>query len=669
MGNRGGGGPRGRDRIAELPQLYTTGSEERASVELPSSGRQPVHDAPITPVDARYSVGEMIGEGGMGKVFASHDGVVGRDIAIKYLAKHATWAKDRFFREARVQGQLEHPSVVPVYDLGVSEQGDAFFTMKRIVGKTLDEILDGIRAGDAEVRAKFTRRRMLSALAQVSLALAFAHSRGVVHRDIKPGNIMFGDYGEVYLLDWGISKVEARRAREGETEPTPSIRDTPAIEETMQGAVLGSPGYMAPEQARGLANAADPRTDIYSLGLVLYEVLTLRRAHDGDSRNELFQSTLAMDGASPAELVSDVPKGLDALCRWATRLDPEERLSDARRFYDVIEGHLDEEREIEQRSTLADKHADAAAAIRKRIAKAAPEKAERLRGDAMRELGAALVLSPMHEAAQAALFEMLVEDPDTLPRSAERELEKRRRETVRVVFGRMKMAYLPWFGIVPMAYAMGVRHPVFLLVVTATAGALVGLLAKLSGEPRPKIEHAYLAYGLNFVLVAMLAGFFGPLMVVPQAALAVAINAVFTLRLGPRGRLVVSAAALATVLVPLALGLLGLVPSAYTVTGGELVVRSGAVTFTPVLTSVLLVVMSLVPLQSPTRVLGSALEAVGDAERKSVARAHRLRSYLPLLDEARESTTSRKSRVTVPPRASRASTTAERRAPKDRGEG
>src|SRR5262249_45364786 len=159
-------------------------------------------------------------------------------------------------REARVQGQLEHPSIVPVYDLGIGPDRLAYFTMKRIRGKTLEEILLAQRSGDAEALSAFGRRRLLSAFANVCLPVAFAHARGVLHRDLKPANVMLGEYGELYILDWGLAKVrgtvELMRTEGVETDDDPN-------QKTLAGSVMGTPGYMAPEQVRGEIESLDER--------------------------------------------------------------------------------------------------------------------------------------------------------------------------------------------------------------------------------------------------------------------------------------------------------------------------------------------------------------------------------------------------------------------------
>jgi serine/threonine protein kinase len=163
----------------------------------------------------RYESGVLLGKGGMGEVRLFHDRRIGRDVAQKTLRSEISKSRvsfERFLREARVQGQLEHPAVVPVYDLAVDPQGNVFFTMKRVRGTPLDEILDALEAG--QTLERFNRRKLLTAFVQICLAIEFAHSRGVLHRDLKPANIMLGEYGEVLRtrrLDGLEEHADARR--------------------------------------------------------------------------------------------------------------------------------------------------------------------------------------------------------------------------------------------------------------------------------------------------------------------------------------------------------------------------------------------------------------------------------------------------------------------------
>ncbi len=159
--------------------------------------------------DDRYADGELIGQGGMGQVTSADDRATGRTVAVKTMRADQVGAVAlrRFAREARIQAQLEHPSIVPVYDVGVDAEGALFFTMKRIRGESLSKVLERIRAGDDEAVVRYSHRRLLNVLTQLALTVEYAHQRGVLHRDLKPSNIMLGEFGEVYVLDWGLADV------------------------------------------------------------------------------------------------------------------------------------------------------------------------------------------------------------------------------------------------------------------------------------------------------------------------------------------------------------------------------------------------------------------------------------------------------------------------------
>ncbi len=175
--------------------------------QLERSGA-PAGSLALQSFETRYQPGELLGEGGMGEVRLARDARIGREVAVKTMRREiGARGESRFLREARVQGQLEHPAIVPVYDLGVTRDGETYFTMKRVRGRSLDSILEALAAGELDTVAEFTRRRLLTAFSQVCLAVEFAHARGVLHRDLKPANIMIGDFGEVYVLDWGLAKV------------------------------------------------------------------------------------------------------------------------------------------------------------------------------------------------------------------------------------------------------------------------------------------------------------------------------------------------------------------------------------------------------------------------------------------------------------------------------
>jgi serine/threonine-protein kinase len=301
-----------RHEIESAP-TWAAGGEPSAVDEVDASSVD-LRDARF---DERYEPRTMLGEGGMGEVMLCRDRQIGRDVALKRIRGEGTSAAlvERFVREARVQGQLEHPSVVPVHDLGVAPDGRTFFTMKRVRGEALDAILRRLADGDAEALQRYGRRRLLDALRTVCLAIDFAHARGVLHRDLKPANVMLGEFGEVHVLDWGLAKV--RTAPESARDEAAAIDAAPGA--TQHGALMGTPGYMAPEQARGEIDALDARTDVYALGVILFELLYLEPLHVGTTTARL-TSTLTAPVFDARRRRADVPPELEAICRRACAL-------------------------------------------------------------------------------------------------------------------------------------------------------------------------------------------------------------------------------------------------------------------------------------------------------------------------------------------------------------
>jgi eukaryotic-like serine/threonine-protein kinase len=247
---------------------------------------------------------------------------------MKVLARDLSTSPEyrrNFVDEARISGQLEHPNILPVHELGVTAEGDAYFTMKLLEGaETLRDVIERLAAKDPETHARFTFDRRVALIQQVCNALAHAHARGVVHRDIKPSNILLGRTGEVYLVDWGIAA----------TRP-----------QTADGATLvGTPQYMAPEQAQGLA--ADARSDVYSLTAVLYELLSLThylgRAQPGGSGQWGLLRRVIEEAPADAESHVDpvagrVPRMLSRLCRRGLNKDPRRRFQSARELEESLQ--------------------------------------------------------------------------------------------------------------------------------------------------------------------------------------------------------------------------------------------------------------------------------------------------------------------------------------------
>ena len=419
---------------------------------VPSGGSQPraVDPSPVTfDSGKRYDKRRLLGAGGMGDVNLCADAWIGREVAMKVLrqAEDASdTARVRFLREARVQGQLEHPSVVPVYDLGVAASGSTFFTMKRVKGRTLEEILVGLRDGDAEVTHEYSRRKLLAAISRVCLTVAFAHQRGVIHRDLKPANIMFGDFGEVYVLDWGVAKISG--VADLDLTDVLSGDETEAAQ-TAAGSLIGTPGYMAPEQARGDNDAISPQSDVYALGAMLFEVLTLQPLHRGPTITALLASTMKGVEASPRACAPDldVAPELDDICVRATALSAEDRYAGAKEMADAIDDYLDGQRDAEHRAQLAARHLESAR--RALSTKDEGPEGDAARTRAMREVTRALALQPDNTDALRLLMEWVSDSSTELSSEAEEALkEVEQKDRVRAA-RRGALAYMSWYLLTP----------------------------------------------------------------------------------------------------------------------------------------------------------------------------------------------------------------------------
>jgi len=252
----------------------------------------------------RYAIGELIGEGGMGSVYLARDRELDREVALKVLRDPTPTAdeRERIFREARILASLEHPGIVPVHDVGTLPDGRIFYVMKRVRGERFDDFVRGPRS----------RTELLRAFLQVCDAVSFAHAAGVIHRDLKPQNVMFGAFGEVLVLDWGVAKTSRQLS-------------TP-VSEGMEGTAAGTPGYMAPEQMNGVA---DERADVFGLGGVLFFLLT--REHPSATR----------ETADQRENSVTVPPALRAICERARAADPAARYQSVASMASDVANYLD----------------------------------------------------------------------------------------------------------------------------------------------------------------------------------------------------------------------------------------------------------------------------------------------------------------------------------------
>ncbi len=247
---------------------------------------------------AEFRIREKIGEGGMGEIRSADETEFGRTVAVKWLKedrREDPSARSRFLAEARITAQLEHPGIVPIYAKGVRADGREFYTMRRLRGVTLAQILEGLGKGDAAIIRQYPLSALLTVFQKVCDAVAFAHSRKVIHRDLKPDNIMVGEFGEVVVMDWGLAKILSGSPdaddRCGNEFEGPLPVELSVSHQTLDRVVLGSPGFMAPEQADGRAHKSDERTDVFALGAILYAILTLNPPVAGHSSQSIIDRT------------------------------------------------------------------------------------------------------------------------------------------------------------------------------------------------------------------------------------------------------------------------------------------------------------------------------------------------------------------------------------------
>jgi formylglycine-generating enzyme required for sulfatase activity len=277
----------------------------------------------------RYELGRVIGQGGMGEVVLAHDLRLDRELAVKLLRRPGARARRRFLREVHITGSLDHPGIVPVHDLGEDAAGSPFFAMKHVEGIDLEELIERVRRNEPQ----WTLARALEVLIKVCDTMAFAHSRGVVHRDLKPSNVRVGRFGEVYVMDWGLARVLTEAMGEERSDPGPDVElgaDPSAL--TVDGDVLGTPAYMAPEQAEGRNESVGKAADVYAVGTLLYQLLSGRRPYGSDERplssREVLELVRTTAPASLHVLEPRAPRELVAICEKAMQREPSQRYAE-----------------------------------------------------------------------------------------------------------------------------------------------------------------------------------------------------------------------------------------------------------------------------------------------------------------------------------------------------
>ena len=318
----------------------------------------PGPDAPTTMVmvddiqrpQERYSLTRLHASGGIGRIWLARDSAFDRNVALKELrperaalATHRT----RFIQEARITGQLEHPGIVPVYELALRpDDQQPFYTMRFVRGRTLSEAArrwHHTRGGTQGGMLDFVP--LLNAFVTVCNTVAYAHSRGVIHRDLKGENVVLGDFGEVVVLDWGLAKLLDRV--QGEPDDPSAVVDSVGSSDvglTMQGQAIGTPAYMAPEQASGRLDLIDRHTDIYGLGAILYEVLTGGPPFSGTDTHEVLRKVREEQPLLPRERWAEVPPALEAICLRALAKNPTDRFASAIELATAVQSWQEVER-------------------------------------------------------------------------------------------------------------------------------------------------------------------------------------------------------------------------------------------------------------------------------------------------------------------------------------
>lgn len=299
--------------------------------------------------DERFSIVNSYAQGALGEVFIAHDQQLGRMVALKQIKSR--WADDsearaRFLLEAQITGRLEHPGVVPVYALGFDASGRPHYAMRFIEGESLLEVVARFHKRFCEGTARcgerlLELRKLLSRFVTVCQTIDYAHSRGILHRDVKPANIMVGKYGETLVVDWGLAKIIGGGGHHQIMYQ--EIVGAEGLTPTAKGTAVGTPAYMSPEQAVGDIDELSPRTDVYSLGVTLYHILTGRLPHEEGSVSGVIEQIKKETALAPCKHCSWVPRPLESICLKAMAARTSDRYPSAAALAEDVERWLADE--------------------------------------------------------------------------------------------------------------------------------------------------------------------------------------------------------------------------------------------------------------------------------------------------------------------------------------
>ncbi len=459
----------------------------------------------------RYAKKALLGRGGMADILLARDLRLYRDVALKAGHNEDDEDAQRFVREAHLQGQLEHPAIVPVYDIGELADGAPFFTMKRVRGSTLDEVVGQLARKDPLAESKFTRPRLLAAFVTVAQSVHYAHARGVVHRDLKPANIMVGDFGEVYVLDWGIAKLlDAEATAPSSPRSMPSFVHLEGAQSTVTrtGELLGTLGYMPPEQITD-APLVDERADVYALGAILFELLTLQKLNPGARAVDILESTMAgtADRVRAALSAGTLSPELAEVCERATHSSRDARYRSVSDIIDAIQRYLDGDRDLEARAKMADEEAQRAIASLER----------QDRPNALKHAGRALALDPGHPDAQRVIVSVMVEPAagPALPEEVESTVEREWLRLYRRGARAGAFLFAPWL-VLAIALCFGDVHEPFTILLWI--GSVLFAVASLiwnARAPRRSAPRYFIALFACLLAPAVSTRFIGAYSTVP----------------------------------------------------------------------------------------------------------------------------------------------------------
>jgi serine/threonine-protein kinase len=616
----------------------TTRSDDAATVPNESGAAGNEAPAPRGAHESRYTNEGRLGAGAMGAVHLCHDHLIGRRVAQKAMHREQRtdpWRRRRFEHEARIQGQLEHPAIVPVYDVAVGPDGLEYFTMRRVEGSSLRQILAALREKAPDAERRYGLRRLLSAFATVCLAIAFAHKRGIVHRDIKPSNVMLGDYGEVYVLDWGIARVlgedESSEERRAASVVVPAVAGAPQATEV--GVLIGTIGYMAPEQARG--EPAGPAADVYALGAVLFEIVTLQRMHSTDGVEAMRELEAGVE-ARPSRRAPErrVAQELEDLCVRATAKDPKDR-PDAQGMHDAIQVFLDGQRDHDRREQLA---AEQVVLAREELAQAISggAGASEARERAFEAIHRALALDVENERA-AEVLHALVRAPVDVTGQVDAALVSTGLTTRREAGRAGGLLFGLWFVGTGGAVALGVRSWSLLALEMAlvfVAGVLVSVNAR---KQSPVILWTVLVLA-NVAAVGVSAAF-GWLVLVPGLLMFIAVGYAIVsrplswyrahepgMRFLRAGTILLGPLALVLEVV---LEVAGVLPPSVVFRDGNIVILPRVTDFPETGTTIFLAIVNILLIVGPSIIVLRLRDSMFASEQRTFDMAARLRELLP----------------------------------------